>query len=242
MLVADAWRLRGLLGDVLRFVRRPDFRVAPVAWSRTAALALLVLVALDVAQFALLSGLLDALRAGAGAGVLPASKSPNASFATELFTGLLVAPLLEELLFRGWLAGRGAGLRFAAYGFAALALFAASAAFIFVNPRALAAAGVLVAFAGLLHWLRTRTRDRAVPAWFRRQFPWLVWGSSLLFGLIHLGNHEALTHWLGVMVVVPQMVGGLLLAWTRTRLGLAAAIVHHAAFNAVWLAMRALGG
>jgi membrane protease YdiL (CAAX protease family) len=240
--VTDAWRLSGLLADVLRFVRRPDFRAEPVVWSRTAALALLVLIALDLAQFAFASRILDALGAGSAAEILPRSKPPDGSFATEVFTGLLVAPLLEELLFRGWLTGRGAGLRFAAYGFAALALFAASAAFIFVNPRALGAAGALVVFAGLLHWLRTRTRDKAVPAWFRRHFPWLVWGSSLLFGLIHLGNHEALSHPLGIVVVLPQVIGGLLLAWTRTRLGLAAAIGHHAAFNAVWLAARAFGG
>jgi membrane protease YdiL (CAAX protease family) len=240
--VTDGWRLRRLLADVLRFVWRPDFRAEPLVWSRTAALALLVLVTLDLAQFALVSGLLDALRAGVETEVLPQPKPPSGFFATEVFTSLLVAPLLEELLFRGWLTGRGAGLRFAAYGFAALALFAAGAAFVFVNPRALGAAGVLVVFAGLLHWLRTRTRDKAVPAWFRRHFPWLVWGSSLLFGLIHLGNHEALTHPLGAVVVVPQVIGGLLLAWTRTRLGLAAAIGHHAAFNAVWLAARAFGG
>ena len=240
--MADSWRLRGLLADISRFVWRPDFRAAPVDWSRTAALALLILVVLDLTQFAIATRLLNALSAGGGAEVLPPMKTPKGSLGTELFTGLLVAPLLEEVLFRGWLTGRGAGLRFAAYGFAGLALFAAGAAFAFLNPRAVGAAGVLVVFAGLLHWLRTRTRDHAVPAWFRRHFPWLVWGSSLLFGLIHLGNHEALTHPLGVVVVLPQVIGGLLLAWTRTRLGLAAAIIHHAAFNAVWLAVKALCG
>jgi membrane protease YdiL (CAAX protease family) len=75
-----------------------------------------------------------------------------------------------------------------------------------------------------------------VPAWFARHFHWFVWGSSLLFGLIHLGNYEPLAHPLGVLVVLPQTIGGLLLAYTRTRLGLGAAMAHHAAYNALFLA------
>jgi membrane protease YdiL (CAAX protease family) len=75
-----------------------------------------------------------------------------------------------------------------------------------------------------------------VPAWFTRNFHWFVWGSTLLFGLIHLGNYEPLTHPLGVLVVLPQTIGGLLLAYTRTRLGLRAAMLHHAAYNALFLA------
>jgi membrane protease YdiL (CAAX protease family) len=63
-----------------------------------------------------------------------------------------------------------------------------------------------------------------------------VWGSTLLFGLMHLGNYEPLAHPLGVLAVLPQTIGGLLLAYTRTRLGLGAAMAHHAAYNAVFLA------
>jgi membrane protease YdiL (CAAX protease family) len=63
-----------------------------------------------------------------------------------------------------------------------------------------------------------------------------VWGSALVFGLIHLGNYEPLTHPFGVLVVLPQTIGGLLLAYTRARLGLGAAMAHHAMYNAVFLA------
>lgn len=51
--------------------------------------------------------------------------------------------------------------------------------------------------------------------------------------MLHLGNYEALTHPLGLLVVSPLMLGGMLLAYTRTRLGLRAAMAHHAAYNAV---------
>ena len=94
----------------------------------------------------------------------------------------------------------------------------------------------------LLDWLDDRTGFREIandalyekiPGGARWRY---VWGSTLVFGLMHLGNYEALTHPLGLAVVLPQTIGGLLLAYTRTRLGLGAAMAHHAAYNAVFLA------
>jgi hypothetical protein len=87
-----------------------------------------------------------------------------------------------------------------------------------------------------VQWSRWRHVDTAVPGWFVRHYRWFVWGSTVLFGLTHLGNFEPLAHPVGLLVVLPQTIGGLLLAYTRTRLGLGAAMAHHAAYNAVWLA------
>jgi len=224
---------RERLADAARFALRPTFVAQPMAWGPAAALALLTLLALDLAlgQLALRLGeALDGL-----VPILPDPAGEDITFAEDSFLSLLFAPVMEELLFRGWLSGRIAALRFALYGLAALALFMAS---LFTGPdtaAALALAGVGTVIAGLVHWSRTRHRDRAVPAWFIRHFGTFVWGSTLLFGLVHLGNYEPLAHPLGVLVVLPQTIGGLLLAYTRTRLGLGAAIVHHAAYNAVFL-------
>jgi membrane protease YdiL (CAAX protease family) len=226
---------RERVADAGRFALRPTFVARPMAWGPAAALALLTLLAIDLAlgQSALLLGdVLDSL-----VSVLPEPVEEDIAFAEDAFLSLLLAPVLEELLFRGWLSGKLAALRFALYGLAALALFMAS---LFAGPgaaTALALAGVGTVVAGLVHWSRTRHRDREVPAWFSRNFGKFVWGSTLLFGLIHLGNYEPLTHPLGVLVVLPQTIGGLLLAYTRTRLGLVAAVAHHSAFNAVALAL-----
>jgi hypothetical protein len=119
---------------------------------------------------------------------------------------------------------------------AALALFLASLLFGPDVGQIVGLAGVATVVAGLVHWSHSHRRDTAVPAWFAQHFHWFVWGSSLLFGLIHLGNYEPLTHPLGVLVVLPQTIGGLLLAYTRTRLGLGAAMAHHALYNAVFFA------
>ena len=226
---------RARSADAGRFALRPTFVAQPMAWGPAAALALLALLVLNLALGLLAMGMAEGLDSLVP--ILPEPVEEDITFAEDAFLSLLLAPLLEELLFRGWLGGRRAALRFALYGLAALALFMGS---LFAGPgvaTALALAGVGTVSAGLVHWSRTRHRDRAVPAWFIRHFGKLVWGSTLLFGLIHLGNYEPLTHPLGVLVVLPQTIGGLLLAYTRTRLGLAAAVAHHSAFNAVALVL-----
>jgi membrane protease YdiL (CAAX protease family) len=205
-----------------------------MAWGRDAALLLLTVLALDVAVAEIFIWVTDVWDASAG--FLPEPIETEESLTEELFLTLLFAPVVEEALFRGWLNGRHAALRFAAYGMGALALSLVTLFLSDAFAEPVGFAGLALALAGLIHWVRTRRRDTAVPAWFTRHFHWFVWGSTLLFGLIHIGNFEPLTHPLGVLVVLPQTIGGLLLAYTRTRLGLRAAMAHHAAFNAVWLA------
>lgn len=237
-LVLSVRNLQERLADIARFAGRPTFAVHPPTWGRAAAPGILaalgIVFALDLALGELIVMGTNAWNADAG--VLPKPLEYETTLAEDLFAFLVIAPVLEELAFRGWLTGRIAALRFALHGFAALALFMAALYVPGEYQTAVSLAGLAAVFAGLIQWGRTRAQDTAVPAWFTRHFHWFVWGSSLLFGLIHLGNYEPLTHPLGVLVVLPQTIGGLLLAYTRTRLGLGAAMAHHAAYNALYLA------
>ena len=219
--------------DGLRFALRPTPYASRHPWNAALVIALASVFALDLAVDSAAMALIEAWDAKEG--FLPVPLEAEGSWGEELFQALLLAPLLEEALYRGWLTGRVAALRFAAFGFAAEACFIASLWAGAAWEGALAAAGAGIALAGFVQWLVTRERDGAVPAWFTRHFAVLVWGSSLLFAAIHLGNYEPLAHPLGVLVVTPQLIGGLLLAYVRTRLGLRAAIMHHAAYNALFL-------
>lgn len=233
-LVRRAMTLRERVADIGRFAARPTYAAQPLAWGSAAALALGIVFAFDLALTTLVAELTAAWDAGAG--FLPELIEFNTTLAEDLFRFLVFASLTEELVFRGWLTGRIAALRFALHGFAAMGLFTAALYVPEEYQTAVALAGVAAVFAGLIQWSRTRNIDTEVPAWFTRHFHWIVWGSSLAFGLIHLGNYEPLTHPLGLLVVLPQTIGGLLLAYTRTRLGLGAAMAHHAAYNAIFLA------
>ncbi len=235
MRVAGDMTLLERVVDVARFALRPTYAAQPMVWGRGLVLALAVVLALDMALYALFRAVVDVL--GTQGSVLPRPLEADVSLATDMFTGLLLAPVIEEALFRGWMRGQVAALRFAVYGFAAFGLFAGSLIVPAQFATTVAVAAAVLAFAGLIHWGAAGQRDTAVPSWFKRHFDWFVWSSTLLFGLIHLGNYEPLTHPLGVLVVLPQIIGGLLLAYTRTRLGLGAAIAHHAAYNAVYLAL-----
>lgn len=226
--------LRARLADITRFMVRPACTAHQIAWGRGLAIVLAVVFAFDLAIDTLVTALTYAWDDSAG--FLPAPLEFETTLFEDLLGYLVFAPLLEELAFRGWLTGRVAALRFAAYGFAAMGLLMAALLVPADYASPVALVGVGVAFAGLIHWGRTRGRDTEVPAWFTRHFHWIVWGSSLAFGLIHLGNYAPLESPLGLLVVLPQTIGGLLLAYTRTRLGLSAAMAHHAAYNAVFLA------
>jgi len=228
-LVAGEMSLRARVADVLRFMVRPTYVGQPMGWRPGFGSVLALMMMLNV----LIIGLSDALVhfALGPSGVLPETAKDTPLSPRDLFNYVLLAPLLEEPLHRGWLTGRKAALRFAAFGCAALVLFVTGYVIGTNGGRILALLGVAAAFAGLIQWGLTRHRDRAVPDGFIRHFRWLVWGSSLVFGLVHLGNFKPLTNPLGVLVVLPLTLAGLLLAYTRTRLGLRAAILHHACYN-----------
>lgn len=230
--VAGAMGWRARLADVAGFVLRPTFAAQPMAPGRAAATALAVVVALSVVILTLMRLLLTMLDQYMG--FLPAPAEQRFGI-DDLVWPLVFAPVLEELAFRGWLTGRIAALRFAGYGFVALALLLADYSVGEGAAGWLPILAVGAVFAGLIQWGLTRHRDRHVPAWFTRRFHWIVWGSAGLFGVIHLGNFGPVPGPLGVLVVLPQVIGGVLLAYTRTRLGLAAAMLHHAAYNAVYL-------
>lgn len=214
---------------------RPSYAAQPVASPGERAR---VLLAAGVVHLVLLAAVVGPLwLASRSAGVLPAPDAEAGRLATSPLAFLVIAPLLEELVFRGWLTGRVAALRFAACGFAAMALMLAGVALVPEHGRMLAWAGAGVALAGLVQWSLTRegTHARTVPPAFIRHFAVIVWAQALLFGAIHLGNYADLTSPLGLAVVLPQVLGGLLLAFIRTRAGLVAGMAYHAGYNAVVL-------
>ena len=226
--------LREALADVARFLARPRFMPEPKPLGRVTAKGLL---AAELVHLGLLMVVVAPLwLAGRNAGAFPAPRIDGDRLAASPLAFLVIAPLLEELLFRGWLTGRVAALRFAAFGFAAMALMLAGVGLVPDHGRLLGYVGAGVALAGLVHWSLTRARDRSVPPVFIRHFAPIVWASALLFGLIHLGNYHALASPFGLAVVLPQVLGGLLLAYIRTHHGLGAAMAYHAGYNALVLA------
>lgn len=145
---------------------------------------------------------------------------------------VLLAPVLEELFFRGWMSGTRRALALMGVVLVGLTLFIA-----FGRGKPLAGGGILlitIVAAGVVWW--RKRRDRSVPAWFSRHFALLVYGTTALFAAMHLANYASVTL-AAVPMVLPQFWSGLMFAHMRVRLGLLASILNHIASNAIVLAV-----
>lgn len=147
---------------------------------------------------------------------------------------VIVAPVMEELIFRSWLSGRPAQVLAwlsIAFTFGIMVLIASETALV---PIVLVGAGLVGAVLSLvLFWRKPPMR------WFAKAFPVFFWLSVLSFALVHLANFEEGGAVL-LALVLPQFVLGTMLGYVRTRVGLWAAIVLHAAHNATALGIASL--
>lgn len=78
------------------------------------------------------------------------------------------------------------------------------------------------------------------PLWFFRDakvFPWVFYGFTLAFALVHLSNYPNLKEiWpLAPLLISPQLNIGVFLGFIRIRFGLLWSILFHAVYNTVVL-------
>ena len=228
--------IRPILTELLAFLRNPR----PMqATGLNADGAIPRWLALSVLQILVLGFVvMPAILAWQSAFGLP---SPNAFQGLSPFAlwggAVLLAPVLEELFFRGWMSGRPAALWLTGIVVAALAAFMAVGK---GNPLATGAIllGTLIV-AGVV-WFRTR-RVRVAPDWFTRAFPVLFYAVTALFALMHVFNYPQVSA-VVVPMVLPQFWSGLMLGYIRVRQGLLAAILAHVASNAVMLTAALAAG
>lgn len=217
---------RCIMQEFLAFLRRPQV-LAPQGWRgggfRHWAImtALLVLVLIGI--------MLPFLTLWQKAFALP---SPDAFRGIDkqwlVPLTVLLAPTVEELLFRGWQNGRAASLWLmvcAAAGIGILVLITTA------DKALLAAGGLLAAVvAAPIGWFILRRRP-APLRWFARLFPWIFYIVAVMFGLVHLTNYPSFSL-LAVPLVLPQIWAGLVLGYLRQRIGLPQAILAHIVANA----------
>jgi len=78
------------------------------------------------------------------------------------------------------------------------------------------------------------------PMWFFRNstyFPWIFYGLTLAFALVHLSNYpNILEIWpLAPLLISPQLNIGIFLGFIRIRYGLLWSVLFHAVYNSVVL-------
>jgi membrane protease YdiL (CAAX protease family) len=227
--VPDEWRA------FAAFLRQPVLpqRVSGIRPFAIAAIA--KLFALDLLLMAL-------VLAGIGIASAAGFKFPT-SAVDKLHLGpawlaviVLVAPITEEIVFRGWLSGRpghvtavialllGVGIPIASgmQGHPVLLLGGFSI-------------GIVIAVA-LLFWLR---KHPPLP-FFSRHFTWFYAAASLIFALVHMTNYSQDPSLNLLPLVIPQLLVGLILGYARVTYGLWSDIVLHMSHNALLIGLVVL--
>ncbi len=240
-----------------RFGASPDWRMAANRRHWPGGLALLFVTGLGGA-LALLVVLLLAARTGY-VNTMEAELL-ELPIVEQLLRVVLIAPVIEELVFRLPLAGRlrlgalaataAVGVLIFAGGDGPVIVVAAVFALIVLLSGALwiqsLAAGVARPDAGGEITSAPRTWRDSVARWWEAHPRWPVWCSVAVFGVVHLANFDVgwtvATVVVAPLVVSPQIWLGLMFTIARVRYGWWAGLVLHAFHNlAVWSATIAVG-
>lgn len=226
----------GIVRQALAFFKRPR-AIRPVREPLRAQFGpLLKLYALNLGVLFLLLPLL--MWWTRSMGIQPPQMTREIPEAALLLLTIAVLPPLEEIVFRGWLAGKPWQLfALATVALAGIALGAAQA----FGPGLVVLGVLVLAVVALVAGTVILRRRQEAPAWFTANFHWFFWGSALVFAAAHYSNYKemSLAH---LPVVLPQLWSGLVFGFTRLRFGILRSMGLHMASNAFVLGAFFLAG
>lgn len=219
------------ISEFLAFARKPRlYEVSYRRWSQhTVAGLWLFLISLAVtAAFALVTlPLMLLTEAGPSITLRHTFSQPILAVAIAV---VVIGPLVEEVIFRGWLTGTWRSLAGSAFF---LAIFYGGAAV--MTDLDIGAPGVKqlgIAILGLAAiWLLRPIDSGPRVKGYERAFPFLFWGQGIVFGLLHYQNVATNSPALAVLMTLPLIVCAWLWGYARVVLGLGGAVLLHAAYN-----------
>lgn len=143
---------------------------------------------------------------------------------------VVLGPLIEEMMFRGWLTGTWQALTGTA---ALIALFYTGPPFAkeFIDAPFLALQLAFSALGLAIIYALASSQPRSPIRGFERLFPLVFWGQGIVFALLHLQNLYSDSIALPLLMTLPLVVCGWLWGYARVVLGLPAALLLHMAYN-----------
>jgi len=151
----------------------------------------------------------------------------NNSFLTVLLLSSVTAPITEEVSFRLFLDRN----RYVfAIGLLLLNVFVLSVIGLSLILIPLVVLTIPFALSALL-----LSKDSFLTSIYERLFPLWVWGSTILFSLMHLANYTNLEQIgpLALLFVITQLISGSLYVFLRIRFGFWYCFASHALFNGI---------
>ncbi len=223
---------RHVLTRFLGFLRNPSLTAADVAPSvtRPVLLAWLLILAFAVTAACAMLALPLVLTSEVTVGENLDHVLGQSSFSI-IVALVILGPLVEEMIFRGWLTGTCQAMAGAALFLAFF--YGSTAAIAGIEDAAVrAAAQIMVAAIALIAFLAIeRLGKPRQPASYRRFFPLLFWAQGLVFGGLHFWNMGGSTPLLPVLMTIPLIFCGWLFAYARIVAGFTSAWLLHAAYN-----------
>lgn len=143
---------------------------------------------------------------------------------------LLLGPLIEEFIFRGWLSGTWRSMLatvltlFVVYGGSSLLTP-------WIGTNSTLKSLLLLAVAVAAIWATSPLDDGARLPFFGKLFPFIFWGQGIAFGALHFQNLTTPSPALATLSIMPLILCGWLWGYARLRLGVGWAILLHAAYN-----------
>jgi len=231
------------ISEILDFVREPRVhhaadqprskRLATGLWLFLASLAVTALFAFLTLPLVLLT------EAGPSSTMRQTFSNPVLAVVVAV---VIVGPLIEEVIFRGWLTGTWRSLAGSALF---LAIFYGGTALLAdadIGPAGIKSLG-LAAFGLVVVWLMRPFGSRSRVPGYDRVIPFLFWGQGIVFGILHYQNFSAASPILAIMMTLPLIVCAWLWGYARIVLGLGGAVLLHAAYNVpVVIGMIAMRG
>lgn len=228
---SDWARARGIYAELWAYLRRPHWMESQRPWDGMVWRQLFWLFLLDVALL-----VVSVLVVQGYTQVLTRLNVPLPGMSDDelgdpwvlLVTAVIMAPLMEEFVFRSWLKGTPRYLLV----LAAL-LLASVLTRIGEGPRAEMIRQWLLIFAGIVALLVLWRGGRQPVPFFQRHFTWFFWLSCISFAMVHWSNYDEGTSAAVIPMLLPQFVAGVNWAFARMRFGLRASILLHAAANGI---------
>ncbi len=143
---------------------------------------------------------------------------------------VVLGPLAEEMIFRGWLTGTWRALIGTA-AFIGLFYLGPPCAKDFISVSILTLQLSCAALGLAIMYGLTSSKPHAPIRGFERLFPLIFWGQGIVFGVLHFRNLYSDSIVVPSLMTLTTVVCGWLWGYARVVLGLPAALVLHMAYN-----------
>ncbi|MNK00062.1 CAAX amino terminal protease self- immunity [compost metagenome] len=149
-----------------------------------------------------------------------------------LFIACIIAPVLEETIFRYHLRDLNGAIYFIFISIGILIISQIDG----IGSQFATIVLALVIAVSVIEFLKKKGRFYSAKFW-KKTYPFLFYYTSFIFGLVHLSNYNGLTvsDPSFVFYIASQTVGGLGLGYLRIKYGLVYSMLFHAFFNLVWV-------